>query len=265
MRALLEDDKDALFTVETLGEQETYHLSRRLFHLNGQRHYLHLIQRLTRELSRQEVEVWKKVIRVISHELNNSLAPISSLVHSSRIIAGDPRHAHQLETVFESITERLDYLKTFLEGYARFARLSRPRKQAVDWQPYLDQLQQLYSFRLEGKLPALPGHFDPSQMQQVLINLLKNALEASDGQPDVCLRVDSTPERGVLILVMDRGRGMEEEVLKQALLPFYSTKQTGTGLGLPLCREIVEAHGGRLQIQNREGGGTMVACFLPPR
>ena len=121
---------DTLFSLEgTDGEQEVLHLSQRRFVLNGRDHRLYLFKRLTRELTRQEVATWKKVIRVISHELNNSLAPISSLAHSGRRIAQDPDPA-RLDGIFATIEERAAHLKAFLEGYAQFAKLPAPRLQA---------------------------------------------------------------------------------------------------------------------------------------
>ncbi len=99
----------------------------------------------------------------------------------------------------------------------------------------------------------------------VLINLFKNSVEASDGEAQILLRIDTTPDRETYIQVADRGRGMDDETLRKALLPFYSTKKSGTGLGLPLCREIVEGHGGKLTLQSHEGGGTIVTCWLPGR
>jgi signal transduction histidine kinase len=109
----------------------------------------------------------------------------------------------------------------------------------------------------------MAGHFDPAQLQQVLINLLKNAAEAGSPPGTVTLSVSAGPE-GARIEVRDRGAGMSDEVLRQALLPFYSSKPAGTGLGLPLCREILEAHGGWIRIAGRSGGGVVVTCWLPP-
>jgi nitrogen fixation/metabolism regulation signal transduction histidine kinase len=265
MRAVLESASDGLFSVESeAGEAETYHLARRTFLLNRRPHALVLLRRMTAELSRREVAIWKKVIRVISHELNNSLAPISSLAHSGRLIArasGDAR----LDPVFRSIQERVEHLTRFLEGYARYARLPTPRKQAVDWQAWIEGPRKLYGFELVAEAPALPGWFDPVQMGQVLINLLKNAVEASAGAPAIEVAIHRLPDGAARIQVLDRGRGMTDEVMRQALLPFYSTKQAGAGVGLPLCREIVEAHGGMLRLQNRPGGGTVVSVWLPPR
>lgn len=264
MREILDTRADGLFTVAGEEENETYHLSHRVFQINRRQHRLVLLRRLTGELGRQEAETWKKVIRVISHELNNSLAPISSLVHSAEIIAGDPRRAPKSGEVFSTIRERLDHLQSFIEGYVRFARLPRPRKREVPWSEIVDSLAEFPTLAIEGELPATPGWLDPAQMQQVLVNLVKNAVEASDGAADVRLRIDASPETGAVLQVVDRGRGMNEETMRKALLPFYSTKQTGTGLGLPLCREIVEGHGGKLALESNPGDGLTVTCWLPP-
>ncbi|MGH8204858.1 MAG: sensor histidine kinase, partial [Steroidobacteraceae bacterium] len=118
------------------------------------------------------------------------------------------------------------------------------------------------SFRVLEPLPARPVQVDAAQMEQVLINLVKNAIESGSPEDEVTLGVRKR-NGGVAIEVRDRGGGLSEEVLRDALLPFYSTKPKGTGLGLTLCREIVDAHGGRLSIANRDGGGAVVTVWLP--
>lgn len=255
--------QDNLVSIERDGVRETLHTSKRFFELNTQLHVLHIVKPLSRELARQETEVWKKTIRVISHELNNSLAPITSLVHSARTIAGRPEHAHRLDEVFRTIEERTTHLKTFLDGYARFARLPKPSKQLSAWKDLFHGVRALYSFELLGELPLDPGYYDPGQMQQVLINLIKNAAEASHPPASIQVEVRAALEGGSELRVMDRGAGMSDEVLEKALLPFYSTKKGGSGLGLPLCREILESHGGTLSIERRSGGGTVICCWLP--
>ena len=100
------------------------------------------------------------------------------------------------------------------------------------------------------------------QIEQVLINLLKNARESGSAQANILLQVTADPHMQT-IRVLDRGSGMSEQVLKNALLPFYSTKQKGSGLGLPLCREIIEAHGGRLSLANRRNDGLIVEFSIP--
>jgi len=260
--ALLEALKsagDTLFTMEIAGEPEVYHLSRRSFVLNGQPHELLLLKQLTRELAAQEVIVWKKVIRVIAHELNNSLAPIRSLAHSGALLAADNG---QLEKVFATISDRASHLTTFIEGYAKFAKLPKPRPAPVAWPAFIDRIAATHPFRLEGALPQREASFDVGQLEQVMINLLKNAAES--GSPSDGITVSVHPRaQGFLIEVADRGAGLSEQVLRDALLPFFSTKSSGTGLGLTLCREIVEAHGGRLTLANRPGGGAVVSVHLP--
>jgi nitrogen fixation/metabolism regulation signal transduction histidine kinase len=264
MREVLASAEDGLFTVAgASGDEETYHASRRSFDLHTRRHTLFVIERLTPELRRREVEIWKKAIRVMNHEMNNSLAPIRSLVRSARTAVARPEHAHHLEGIFDTLEERATYLSEFLEGYARFARLPRPQKRAVDWREFLDGMRHLAAFRTQDPLPDRPGQFDPSQMQQVLINLVKNAREAGSPEEEVVVSVRAAGDGSASLTVDDRGRGMDEEVMRRALLPFYSSKPSGTGLGLPLCQEIVEAHGGRLRLQARPGGGLSVTCVLP--
>ena len=254
-------ERDTLFTVEIGGEPEIFHLSRRGFRLNAQPHRLYLLKQLTRELNAQEVATWKKVIRVIAHELNNSLAPISSLAHSGRLLAGAPDR-DKLERVFGTIEERAAHLKTFIDGYARFAKLPQPRPARIEWAAFLDALAGALPFTLEGTPPAEPAHFDPAQLQQVLINLLKNAHESGSPPEEVRIAIDSGPTAWQL-RVLDRGSGMSEGDLRNSLMPFYSTKPTGTGLGLTLCREVMDAHGGRIALTNREGGGMLVTLWMP--
>jgi signal transduction histidine kinase len=268
LREALASDGDRLFAV-TLpdGSEETFHHSTRAFRLQGQPHRLRLLRRMTRELSRAEVATWKRVIRVLSHELNNSLAPISSLAHSGAELARRG-NTERLPQVLASIGERAAHLHAFLSGYASFAKLPAPRRETVAWAAFLDRLATLGEFNLDGELPAEPGWFDPAQIEQALLNLIKNAHESGSDPDEIALRL--TQVGGELrIEVLDRGPGMSEAVLAQALLPFYSTKrsepgsQGGTGLGLALAREIAEAHDGRIALGNRDGGGLRVALTLP--
>jgi nitrogen fixation/metabolism regulation signal transduction histidine kinase len=263
MQGAAAEQGDSLFSSEIDGVEETFHLSQRAFILQGRTFKLYLLKRLTRELSRQEVSTWKKLIRVLSHELNNSLGPLSSLAHSGAEIARRGDYA-ALPTVFSAIAERAEHLHQFVSGYATFAKLPAPRPESVAWEQFVADLRGQQSFACPEPLPGLPGWFDRVQVEQALINLLKNAHEASGAATEV--------ELGILcaggdqrIEVRDRGSGMSQTVLAQALLPFYSTKRSGTGLGLALAREIAEAHGGRIQLANREGGGLTVALDLPWR
>jgi nitrogen fixation/metabolism regulation signal transduction histidine kinase len=275
LKAALNSEQEGLFSMGgnsvedaddmgTDGDVETWHISRGRFTQNNQQHHLILLKQLTKELNRQEVAVWKKVIRIISHELNNSVAPIASMVNSGKFLTQHLDNS-KLQLIFDTIENRTTHLSQFISHYAEFAKLPLPQKQLIDWPKMTLQLAQQYPFKVLSSLPQTPIKLDAVQLEQVLINLLKNAHESGSSAESVALIFEQIthPVVGLLIKVEDEGSGMSSEVLSQALLPFYSTKQSGTGIGLPLCREIIEAHGGRISMQNRVEGGLSVKVWLP--
>lgn len=257
----LRTGQDGLVTLHVDGEEDVFHLTLRHFELSGRRHQLTMLRRLTRELARQEVTTWKKVIRVISHELNNALGPIASMAHTGRVYAerGDKV---SLQKIFATIDERAQHLGSFIGGYARFAKLPAPRLQTLPWATLLDAVVQTQSAQIVQPLPESPAYVDRAQIEQVLINLCKNAVEAGSMPEQIDISVLDVGQQ-FLLQVRDHGSGMTETVLEQALLPFYSTKRSGTGLGLALAREITEAHGGRIRLTNRPDGGLIVSIWLP--
>lgn len=278
LREALEQGGDGLFTVKSStttanadtdadveDDEETYHLSRRHFSLNGRRHELLLLRHLTVELRRQEVQTWKKVIRVISHELNNSLAPIASLAYSGAELLRRGQ-TERLPEVLHTIEERSQHLQQFINGYAHFAKLPTPNLRVVDWAQFVSRLQSQIVFTVQGELPLMSGFFDAAQLEQALLNLLKNAHESGSAPEKIRLGVQRYGNV-FKIEVSDAGSGMNSAVLENALVPFYSTKRSGTGLGLALAREIIEAHGGRIMLHNQvgveQGSGLSVSLIFP--
>ncbi|TKB51699.1 sensor histidine kinase [Ferrimonas aestuarii] len=255
MAQMLTQTQDGLFQLTELGQ--SYHKISGEFQIHGQAHRLILAREITREMARQEAAAWKKVIRVISHELNNALAPISSMSHSGRKLIGsdaDPR----LARVFDNIEARCKDLNGFIQGYASFAKLPSPRIGNHNLAELITPLAE--HFPLTWELTTSWGQFDRGQLERVLINLMKNATEAGANQ--LHLKVESQGD-ALIWQLQDNGSGMSDTVMQQALLPFYSTKKEGTGLGLALCKEIIEAHHGQMRLQHREQGGMRVSWSLP--
>ncbi|MCG7534251.1 ATP-binding protein [Pseudoalteromonas sp. OOF1S-7] len=265
LHAAMSDAMDGLFELQPDGtDKQTWHLSNGELLLNNQFHHLYIFKQLTRELNRQEVAVWKKVIRIISHELNNSLGPISSMLHSGKILASKLEEA-RLERVFSTIDERIRHLTEFVQGYGKFAKLPAPRLQPVTLSQLLARLQAHWQFSCT-QTNVLPQSrqllADAAQLEQLLINLLKNAHESGGDPGAIAIEVRFSAQH-VLLSIVDAGQGMSEHIMANALIPFYSTKPSGTGLGLALCREIVEAHHGHIYLKNRPQGGLCVEVRLP--
>jgi two-component system nitrogen regulation sensor histidine kinase NtrY len=265
LRRPLLSETDQIFTFDDGGDPETYHLSKKHFPLDGEPHTLITVRHMTQEISRQEIAVLKKTLRIIGHELANSMAPATSLLRSAKALLSRPDHHEQLVTALGTIEERLVHLQGFLTGLAHLGQLPRPRKREVAWAGFVDGLRALWPDLAISPPPAPTGWFDPAQLQQVLINLVKNADEAGGPRTGTSIEIEAASEGGVRVTVHDRGQGMSDELLKKALVPAFTTKEHGSGMGLALCREIIDAHDGRLRISRRDGGGTSVSLWLPGR
>ncbi len=244
--------------------EQSWHLSRHHLKLHGSRHQLTLLKPITQVMHRQELQTWKKVIRVINHELNNSIAPISSMCHSGNILA-ERFNEPQLIRVFATISKRINKLAEFIKSYSQLARLSRPQKQPFDLIKTLEQLQELYQFKLNCRHSSLLFAGDESQIEQLLINLLKNAQQANAEQKlEQASEVTIESQNNQLkITIRDFGPGMPIEVLTKAFLPYYSTKADGSGIGLSICREISDGHQGQITLNNHPQGGLQVEVLLP--
>jgi len=193
--------------------------------------------------------------------LNNSLAPISSLAHSSKILA-DSDDSERLKKVLSRIEENVMSLHGFIQRYASFARLPLPNKNPLSWPVLVEHIKDHHVFKWNQAWPDWPCLADAQQIQQALVNLLKNAHESGSQADKIELKISQYQDR-TRIDILDAGPGMPAEVMDQALVPFYSTKTLGSGIGLALCQEIAEAHDGLLSLQNRPGGGLQVSLFLP--
>jgi two-component system nitrogen regulation sensor histidine kinase NtrY len=260
LRRALFSEGDELFTLDVEGATGTFHLAKRYLESGDT---LIAVREMSQEIGRQELATLKRVIRIMDHEIRNSLTPISSLVRSARTILNQPERWHRLEAMFQGIEERTTHLSRFLEGMAKMAGIPEPHRDVVPSGPFVEALRTLWPDLTIRLLPERPGFFDRGQIQQVLINLIKNAREAGGPISETELSVENPAEGGIRFTVLDRGTGMADDVMQSALLPFFTTKPQGSGVGLPLCREIVELHRGRLRLARRAGGGMAVSFWLP--
>ncbi len=233
-----------------LSAQSIWHLSCHQFSLNQRQHMLYQVKPMTQEWQQAEIGAWKKLLRVIGHELNNSLAPMSSLAFSGqKLLAQQPLDTLALERLFSHLAQRSSALNQFLQGYLQFARLPPPQRSEVNWVKLINELQDHYEFEYVGPLPQRVWLLDVTQLSQLLLNLLKNAQEAGSAVSDIQLQIDESAT-ALRLWLRDAGGGMSDEVLSHALLPFYTTKEGGSGIGLTLCRDIMNSHGGQLQLRN---------------
>jgi nitrogen fixation/metabolism regulation signal transduction histidine kinase len=225
------------------------------FRAAGRPQTLLVISDLSRALRDEEREAWLRLIRVLGHELNNSLAPIRSMTGTLvRVLASDPLPADWRDDVnsgLRVIGDRSEALNRFMLGYTALARLPLPTRRAVDLMSLLRRvvaLEQRVPVALRAGEPV-PLQVDPDQIEQALINLLRNAAEASlpeHGAVEVL--VEAGPGE-VAVVILDEGLGLAPT--ENLFVPFFTTKPGGSGIGLALARQIVEGHGGRVDLTNR--------------
>jgi two-component system, NtrC family, nitrogen regulation sensor histidine kinase NtrY len=241
------------------------------FRQGGLPHRLLVLSDVSRALREEERQAWQRLIRVLGHEMNNSLAPIKSLAGSlERLVTKTPRAADWEEDMRRGlgvIGGRAEALSRFMEAYSRLARLPPPQLQTVDAPALVSRVAKLET-RVGVEVAPGPGSLkvraDPDQLEQLLINLLRNgadaALETGGG-----VRIGwARPPRAsyVEVFVEDDGPGLTNTA--NLFVPFFTTKPQGSGIGLVLCRQIAEAHGGALTLENRgDRRGCRAVLHLP--
>jgi nitrogen fixation/metabolism regulation signal transduction histidine kinase len=250
------------------GGKGRWEVRRSTFRQGGIPHTLLVIADVSQTLREEELQAWQRLIRVLSHEINNSLAPIKSIAGSlSALLEREPRPPDADEDLARGlgiIAGRSDALQRFMASYARLARLPAPRLQPLDVQQWVERVVGLET-RLPVRLergPALSIRADGDQLDQLLINLVRNAVDASlETSGDVA--VGWAPENGQLsVWVRDEGPGLSDTA--NLFVPFFTTKPQGSGIGLALCRQITEAHKGTLTVENRKGARGVEARLRLP-
>jgi two-component system nitrogen regulation sensor histidine kinase NtrY len=236
------------------GRRGRYEVRRAVFYRDGRPHHLIVVADLSQALREEEQAAWQRIVRVLSHEINNSLTPIKSIAHSlKRIVERAPEFVRneEVQQGLSLIEERSGALGRFLRAYAQLARLPKPRPKPLRVPELVNRIVEL-----EKRLPVTV-HLSPDvrlvadsdQIEQLLINILRNAVDASL-ETGGHVTIGWKPSGDWLELnVEDEGKGLPDT--SNLFVPFFTTKPNGSGIGLALSRQIAEAHGGTISLENR--------------
>lgn len=264
---LLEGPAARTLDMRFSGASGRWGMRRSIFRQGGTPHQLIVIADLSRALREEERQAWQRLVRVLGHELNNSLAPVRSIAESlEMLLKRDPRPEDWEEDVrrgLRIITERSEALTRFMKDYSRLARLPEPQVRPLELAPLVRRiagLERRLEVHAEG--PEIQVQADPDQIEQLLINLIRNAVDASletHGRVSVNWRRSA---EWLELRVLDEGPGISNP--SNLFVPFFTTKPGGTGIGLALSRQIAEAHGGTITLRNKkQGRGAEATLRLP--
>jgi nitrogen fixation/metabolism regulation signal transduction histidine kinase len=264
----LQGNQDEPLTLNFRGGSGRWGIRRSTFREEGLPHELLVLTDLSRTLREEERRAWQRLVRVLGHEMNNSLAPIKSLAASlESLLRRDPLPLDWKDDAsagLNSIASRADSLSRFLQAYTRLTKLPSPQKQNVDLgelvQRVVDLEPRLNVQVTPGPKTVIPA--DAAQVEQALINLVHNAVDAALETRGKVVIGWREKEDAVEIFVQDEGPGIMNPA--NLFVPFFTTKPDGSGIGLPLSRQIAEAHGGSLMLSNRERGRGAEALLRLP-
>jgi signal transduction histidine kinase len=257
-------------------ERDTFKvlLSATAFGIDGNRYKLIAFQNVNEALDETESKAWQKLLSVMTHEIMNSVAPISSLADTIKNRLQQSLPEDSSDGALEDIAIGIDTIKRRSEGLLRFAETYRNLNKITTLNLKRIYVSELFSHLHQLMLPTLTKkgielvillkegdvsfQADTDLIEQVLINLLVNSIEAVKEReaPKIILSAGTTNTKKVILKITDNGSGMPEEVLDKIFIPFFSTKKNGSGIGLSLCKQIVMLHRGTIQVQSKEGEGT---------
>lgn len=255
-------------------------LSATAFQTDGKKYKLLAFQNVNEALDETESKAWQKLLGVMTHEIMNSIAPISSLAETlkSRLQIASTQiqddAVEDLELGIDTIRRRSEGLLKFAETYRNLNKITTLNLKKIYVRELFANLHGLMQPTFEQKgaeleiilrNPELQMQADVNLLEQVFINLIVNALEAikEKQQPKIVLSADAGLDKKIILKVADNGHGMSEDVLEKIFIPFFSTKKTGSGIGLSLCKQIVMLHKGTIQVQSVEAQGTAFIMQFP--
>ena len=273
----MEDGEKALIKVKL--DEELIHVSVVARHvlLYENSYMIIALHNIDSELDQKEIESWQKLIRVLTHEIKNSVIPISTLAEvCNQMLIQDSLNdfssedEDDLKVSVKTIEKRSKGLVKFVEAYGNLARAPKPQPRTVDLAGLIRQIVDFQMREAEKRNisidfsgPNLPvqAFIDEEMIEQVLINLIKNAIEAIDRDGSVEVHLRATLQK-LVISVKDDGPGMDEDTRENIFVPFFTTKEKGSGIGLSLSRQIIKAHKGSMRVQSEPGKGTRFEIIL---
>jgi nitrogen fixation/metabolism regulation signal transduction histidine kinase len=237
--------------------------------MRGEIERLYSLENLSGELTAREASAWRNLIRVLTHEIMNTLTPITSLAQTAVTMLDKPAAGSEIRAAIETIARRSDGLTSFVSRYRELLKVPQPVPVDVRVDAALQDVVALMREPLaacEVVIDVVPQSLevraDKPLLDQVLLNLIRNAIDAMSSQPSPSLRLEGHLDAGrVIIAVTDNGDGIDEQTIEQIFIPFFTTKRDGSGIGLSLCRQIMTAHGGDISVQTGAGGTTMRLIF----
>jgi len=249
-------------------------------------HKLITFQDINSEIEQKEIEAWHKLIRILTHEIMNSITPIASLTETmlGMLSAGDGSQRTISAMTNESISDlrfslntiqtRSEGLLQFVENYRKLTKLPKPKPETTNINTFLQGIEKLMTDSLQRQQiklslavsdTALSANFDPALIEQVVINLITNSAHALEGRPNKHIAVKAYSADGQIIIeVSDNGKGIPEKDLKEIFVPFFSTRKEGSGIGLSLSKQIISQHGGRIKVKSVSEQGTSFSVHLRP-
>ena len=237
--------------------------------IGGDAERLYSIENLSGELTARESSAWRNLIRVLTHEIMNTLTPVSSLAQTSVGLLGRPEAADDVREAIETIARRSEGLMRFVSRYRELLKLPQPSLSDVPVEPAVRGVLTLLARSLEGTevlVDIHPGTLalraDPSLLDQLLLNVVKNAIEALEQTAAPVIRISARLEYGRTVLrIADNGPGIPDDAVDQLFVPFFTTKREGSGIGLSLGRQIMTAHGGDIAISRKDGQTVVSLVF----
>ncbi len=269
---------NSLFKIKIFEREMHLTLQANIYKLKEEEFKLISVKNIITELEQKELESYQKLIRVLTHEIMNSITPIASLSNTLNTLLTDteiqknPELAEQVKTGIAAIHDRSSNLLSFTEGYRKLTRLPQPEIEKIKLDELIKNTHTIIksipgadkiSFKIDID-PNIILKADPKMIEQVFVNIYKNAIEVLENKstPQITTKSFITTNNRLQIEINDNGPGMKKEILDKIFIPFYTTKQEGSGIGLSLCRQIILAHHGYIKAESIEGRGTTITILL---